>query len=315
MVFWQQMKRKEVISFMKAIRIVTRGIRDAFKSVVRNFSLSTAAITCSSITLVLVAVAMIISYNVRHITTDLEKELTIVVYMKDTATDENITELKNHLDQMKNNGNVESYKFKSKDEWKVEMKSYSDTFSTALEFLENNPLLNSFIITVKDVAYLKETTEQIKKNEMVASADYGEGMAENLVKVFDVVEKVTIILVFALVLVTAFLIGNTIKLTIFSRKSEIEIMRLVGASNISIRLPFLFEGLFLGVLGSIIPIIVTIYGYVLLYDHFNGYLFTQIVRLTEPFNFILYIAGLLLIMGSVIGMIGSYRAVRKYLKI
>lgn len=309
------MKRKEVILFMKAIRIVTRGIRDAFKSVVRNFSLSTAAITCSSITLVLVAIAMIISYNVKNITTDLEKELTIVVYMKDTATEENITELKNNLENMKQNGNVEDYKFKSKDEWKLEMKSYSDTFNTALDFLETNPLLNSFTIIVKDVTQLKETTEQIKQYETVASADYGEGMAENLVKAFDVVEKITILLVIALVLVTAFLIGNTIKLTIFSRKSEIEIMRLVGASNISIRLPFLFEGLFLGILGSLIPMIVTIYGYVLLYDHFNGYLFTQIIRLTEPFNFILYIAGLLLIMGAIIGMFGSYRAVRKYLKI
>lgn len=297
---------------MKAIRIFTRGIRDSLKSVIRNFSLSTAAITCSSITLILVAVAMVISYNVKNVTSDLERELTIVVYIKDTGTEENINELKASLDNMEN---VASYKYKSKDEWKLEMKNYSDTFNTALDFLETNPLLNSFTVTVKDVTHLKDTTEEIKKYDYVASADYGEGMAENLVKVFDVVEKVTIIIVLALVLVTAFLIGNTIKLTIFSRKSEIEIMRLVGASNISIRLPFLFEGFFLGILGSIIPILVTIYGYVLLFDHFNGYLFTQIIRLAEPFNFILYVSGLLLIIGAVIGMLGSYRAVRKYLKI
>ncbi len=297
---------------MKAIRILIRGIRDAFKSVVRNFSLSTAAITCSSITLILVAVAMIISYNVKNITQDLEKELTIVAYIKNSGTNENINTLKASLDAMEN---VENYKFKSKEEWKLEMKTYSDTFSTALEYLETNPLLDSFTITVKDVTSLKETTEEIRKFEFVSSADYGEGIAENLVTAFDVIEKVTLVLVLALVLVTAFLIGNTIKLTIFSRKSEIEIMRLVGSSNISIRLPFLFEGLFLGILGSIVPILVTIYGYVLLYDHFNGYLFTQILRMTEPFNFILYVSMLLLIIGAVIGMVGSYHAVRKYLKI
>ncbi len=297
---------------MKAIRIFTRGIRDSLKSVIRNFSLSTAAITCSSITLILVAVAMIISYNVKNITSDLEKELTIVVYIKETGTEENINELKSNLDTMEN---VASYKYKSKDEWKLEMKTYSETFNTALDYLDTNPLLNSFTVTVKDVNHLKDTTEEIKKYDYVESADYGEGMAENLVKAFDVIEKVTIVIVLALVLVTAFLIGNTIKLTIFSRKNEIEIMRLVGASNISIRLPFLFEGFFLGILGSIIPILVTIYGYVLLYDHFNGYLFTQIIRLAEPFNFILYVSGLLLIIGAIIGMLGSYRAVRKYLKI
>ena len=297
---------------MKAIRIVTRAIRDSFKSVFRNFSLSTAAITCSSITLVLVAVAMIISYNVKNITTNLERELTIVVYLKEDRTNENVEKIKRELPQMEN---VEKIEYKSKEEWKLELTEYSDTFSQALEFLDTNPLLDSITVTVKDVNHLKETTEQIKKYDFVSSADYGEGMAENLVSVFNVVEKVTIIIVAALVLVTAFLIGNTIKLTIFSRRGEIDIMRLVGASNISIRLPFIFEGLILGILGSIIPVLVTIYGYVLLYDHFNGYLFTQIIRLVEPFNFILYVSIILAIIGAIIGMFGSYRAVRRYLKI
>ena len=297
---------------MKAIRILTRGIRDAFKSVFRNFSLSTAAITCSSITLILVAVAMIISYNVKSITNTLEKELTIVVYLKEDARDEEIETLRNDLKKMPN---VEDHSYKSKEAWKLEMKEYSDTFSQALEFLDTNPLLDSITVIVKDVNNLKETTEQIRKYPYVSSADYGEGMAENLVSIFDVVEKVTILIVIALILVTAFLIGNTIKLTIFSRRGEIDIMRLVGASNISIRLPFLFEGLILGILGSIIPILITIYGYVLLFDHFNGYLFTQMIRLVEPFNFILYVSASLLIIGAVIGMFGSYRAVRRYLKI
>lgn len=297
---------------MKAIRILTRSIRDAFKSVIRNFSLSTAAITCSSITLILVAVAMIISYNVKNITGDLERELTIVVYLKEETSPEQIENLNQILDNM---SNVAMYKYKSNEEWKLEIKDSSDTFSSALEYLEKNPFLNSYTITVKEVKDLKITSEEIKKLEFIESADYGEGIAENLISAFNVVEKITIIIVGALILVTAFLIGNTIKLTIFSRKSEIEIMRLVGANNITIRLPFLFEGFVLGIIGSIIPILVSIYGYVLLYDHFHGYLFTQIITLVEPFHFIIYVAFILLGLGAVIGMFGSYRAVRKYLKI
>lgn len=297
---------------MKAIRIFGRGIRDSFKSVFRNFSLSTAAIACSSITLILVAVAMILSYNVNNITKTLEHELSIVVYLNEYATEEQKNSLISSLDNMEN---VESYVFKSKDEARLEMKNSSETFNITLEYLEENPLLDSFIVTVKDVTSLKETSLEILKNEFVESADYGEGMAENLIAAFQVIEKVTIIIVIALVLVTAFLISNTIKLTIFSRRNEIEIMRLVGASNISIKLPFIFEGLILGFLGSLIPIVVTIYGYVILYDHFNGYIFTQIIKLVEPFNFILYVALALLIIGSIIGMFGSYRAVRKHLKI
>lgn len=297
---------------MKAIRILGRGIRDSIKSVFRNFSLSTAAIACSSITLILVAVAMILSYNVKNITKDLEHELTIVVYLNKETTEEQQQELKSSLDKM---SNIDSYTFKSKDEWRLEMKNSSETLNKTLEYLTENPLLDSFIINVKDAKHLKETSTEILKHEFVSSADYGEGMTENLVASFEVIEKVTIIIVIALILVTAFLISNTIKLTIFSRKSEIEIMRLVGASNTTIKLPFIFEGLILGILGSLIPIVVSIYGYVIIYDHFNGHIFTNLIKLVKPFNFILYVSLLLVIIGSVIGMFGSYRAVRKYLKI
>lgn len=293
-------------------RILKRSIRDSFKSVFRNFSLSVAAIACSTITLILVAVSIIVSYNVNSITDKLEEELTIVVYLKKDVTDEQIEGLKTNFVQLKN---VEEVEYKDKEDWKLEMKEYSETYSVALDYLDENPLLDSFVVKVKEVEHLKETTKEIRKFEYVESASYGEGMAENIISAFNIIEKVTIIIVLALVFVTAFLISNTIKLTIFSRRNEIEIMRLVGASNTTIKLPFIFEGFILGVFGSILPILVSIYGYVLLYDHLNGYLLTQLIALVKPFNFVLYVSLILLIIGSVIGMFGSYRAVRKYLKI
>lgn len=297
---------------MKALRILIRSIRDSFKSVGRNFSLSMAAITCSTITLILVAVSIIVSYNVREVTNTLEKELTIVAYVKKEATEENLKELKQSLDNM---NNVEKYVFKSKEEWKADMQNESDTLNITLNYLESNPLLDSFIITVKDAKDLKTTTERIRKYEFISSAEYGEGMVENIIGIFDIVSKGTIVIVIALILVTAFLISNTIKLTIFSRKNEIEIMRLVGASNSTIKLPFIFEGFILGILGSIIPIITTIYGYNIIYDKLGGHVFSNIITLVQPFNFVFYVALILLTIGSLVGMFGSYRAVRKHLKI
>ena len=297
---------------MKMFRYLKRGLRDSFKSVFRNFSLSVAAVACSIITLILVAVSIIVSYNVDSITKTLESELTIVVYLKKDVPDEQIENLKSSFVKMKN---VEEVEFKDNEEWKLEMKEYSETYSTTLDYLEENPLLDSFIFKVKDVNYLKETTDAIREFEYVESANYGEGMAENLISAFSIIEKVTIFIVLALVFVTAFLISNTIKLTIFSRRNEIEIMRLVGTSNSTIKLPFVFEGFILGFLGSIIPILITIYGYVLLYDHFNGYILSPIITLVKPFNFVIYVSVILLVIGCVIGMFGSYRAVRKYLKI
>ena len=92
-------------------------------------------------------------------------------------------------------------------------------------------------------------------------------------------------------------------------------MRLVGASNTAIKLPFVFEGFILGVLGSIIPIALSIYGYVFLYNETGGYIFTRIITLVEPFPFVLIVSVILLVIGSLVGMLGSWRAVRKYLKI
>ena len=144
---------------------------------------------------------------------------------------------------------------------------------------------------------------------------YGDGMVDQLVTVFKVVERVCIIAVLALILMTMFLIINTIKLTIFSRKREISIMRLVGASNFAIKLPFVVEGMILGFLGSILPVCVTIYGYYAFYNYFGGSLFTSLIQLVNPEPFI-YIVSLIVIgIGILVGMIGSSRAVRKYLKV
>lgn len=297
---------------MKALRILSRSIRDSFKSVFRNFSLSIASILCTTITLILVAVAIFLSYNVHEVTTTLEHELTIVVYYKQDVTDEQKIELENALKTM---DNVDSYETKSKDEWKAEMQKESDTLKTTLDYLEENPLLDSVIVTVKNVSDLSETANRIREFDFVSSAEYGEGMVENVIGIFDAISWGTFGMVIALVLVTAFLISNTIKLTIFSRKTEIEIMRLVGASNSAIKLPFIFEGFILGVFGSIIPILISIYGYVLLYNKTGGYVFTKIITLVEPFPFVIILALILLLIGSLVGMFGSWRAVRKHLKI
>ena len=304
--------RKEVIKQVKAFRIFGRSIRDSFKSVFRNFSLSIASILCTTITLVLVAIAIIISANINHITKDLEEELTIVVYAKADTPDERLDAIEKEI---KNISNVTNVTAKSKEEWRVEMQGYSDTLNTTLDYLDENPLLDSFIVTVKNVDDLRPTALKIRDIENVESANYGEGMVEDIISVFDIVQTVTLVMVIALVVVTAFLISNTIKLTIFSRRSEIEIMRLVGSSNTSIKLPFVFEGFLLGVLGSIIPIIVMIYGYLIMYEQVSSSSSFSIIELVRPMPFVLITSLILLLIGSIVGMFGSARAVRKYLKI
>ena len=92
-------------------------------------------------------------------------------------------------------------------------------------------------------------------------------------------------------------------------------MRLVGAGNFSIKMPFVIEGMVLGMIGSIIPILIVIYGYFALYKHFDGQLFSPLIKLISPEPFIYIVSLVILVIGIVVGMIGSYKAVRKYLKV
>lgn len=304
--------RKEVIRQMRAFRIFFRSIRDALKSVVRNFSLSFASIMCTTITLILVAVAVVAAANVNNATKLIEDELTIVTYLKKDVTEEQIDNIKSEISSYKN---VEEVTFKSKDEWKLEMSEYDDSFKTVLDYLDENPLMDSFVLKVNDVKKLSETSEYIKAINGVDTVKYGEGMVEQVISVFDIVQKIVVVVVIALVVVTSFLVSNTIKLTIFSRRNEIEIMRLVGASNITIKLPFLFEGFIIGLIGSIIPVCITIYGYVILYSRMHGKLLSNMIMLIKPYPFVFWVSLIVIAIGALVGMYGSIKAVRKYLKV
>ena len=180
---------------------------------------------------------------------------------------------------------------------------------------KSNPLQDSFLVKVNEINGMGKTADEIEKLDKVNLVKYGEGSVEELVKIFDLVKKICYIAVAALVLVTIFLVSNTIKITIQSRKREIEIRRLVGASNSFIRRPFFFEGIILGFLGSIIPIVVCCYGYSYLYDKLGGQIFSPIIALIKPASVIYIVLLALLIIGVVVGAFGSYKAVRKYLKI
>lgn len=302
---------------MKIFRIIGRSISGAAKSIARNFSLSMASITCTVITLILVSLGLLVSYNVNNITKDIEKELTIVVFMQKDITEE---ELKTTEEKLKKIDNIEKVTYTSKETIKNDMMSEYPSFSKMMDSWKDNdnPFQDSYIIKVKDVRDINETVTTIKNLDKIDLVKYSESTIGELIKIFDAIKTGTIILVVGLILVTAFLINNTIKITIFSRRNEIDIMRLVGTSNTVIKLPFLFEGLFIGVLGSIIPILVTIFGYNYAYNALSSLgtsNLLSVIKLVNP-DAIVYKASLIiLIIGAVVGMFGSVKAVRKYLTV
>ncbi len=301
---------------MKLLRMLGRSIRDAFKSVFRNFSLSLASISCIAITLIIVAVSIVVSFNVENFTQEIERDLTIVVFVDNDATQEEVNNVKQELEKI-NEINKKEIVYKDKNSIKNDMAKESEVFNTVMaEWDEkDNPLKDTFQVKVKNAEKIGVTADKIKKIKKVSVVRYGEGMVEKMISSFETIKKITYIAVIALILVTIFLIINTIKLTIFSRKREISIMRLVGASNFTIKTPFIIEGMILGMIGSLLPIGLIIFGYPALYDKLGGYVFSPLVKLIGSASFVYTTSLIVLVIGIIVGMIGSASAVRKYLKV
>lgn len=301
---------------MKLLRMLGRSIRDAFKSVFRNFSLSLASISCIAITLIIVAVSIVVSFNVENFTQEIERDLTIVVFVDNDATQEEVNNVKQELEKI-NEINKKEIVYKDKNSIKNDMAKESEVFNTVMaEWDEkDNPLKDTFQVKVKNAEKIGVTADKIKKIKKVSVVRYGEGMVEKMISSFETIKKITYIAVIALILVTIFLIINTIKLTIFSRKREISIMRLVGASNFTIKTPFIIEGMILGMIGSLLPIGLIIFGYPALYDKLGGYVFSPLVKLIGSASFVYTTSLIVLVIGIIVGMIGSASTVRKYLKV
>lgn len=309
---------------MKAFRIFIRNISSALKSITRNFSLSFASIICTTITLIVVAIAVVLTANINNFTKDLENTLTIITYIEKDATQEEIDIIKGKLKEItaiKQDEIVYKTKEQLKEETIAAMCDKEDENTSSLCKImkgwnaETNPLESEFIISVKDVEDLGTTAETISKIDGITNVQYSKDIVEKMIPIFNSVENLSIIIIVGLVLVSTFLICNTLRITIFARRSEIEIKRLVGTSNFVIKLPFVIEGLLLGMIGAIIPIVTTIWGYVIAYNKLNGHLFTDFIKMIDPLPFSLYVSVVLIIIGGIVGFIGSSLAVRKYLKI
>ena len=168
---------------MKIFRMLGRSVRDAFKSVLINFSLSLASISCITITLVIVAVSVIASFNVQNFTKEIESDLTIVAFLDKDATSDDVADIKKELNSMKN---IETFTFKGKEDVKDEMSKESEVFSSVMSewSKEDNPLKDTFQIKVKDATKISKTAKSIKNIEKVSLVRYGEGMVDKLVKAF-----------------------------------------------------------------------------------------------------------------------------------
>ena len=293
-------------------RKIGRSFKEAFWGITHHVAMVISTANAVTITLVLVSVLSLLIANISQITYDVEDDIQLYVKIENEVLDEDIQSIQNKISRI---AGVEGIEYSDADnELDRFIAAYGEAGKIYEIYRQDNPLSRVFIIKVANGYSLAELSTQISTVEGIQSVHFGGATVEDFVKLLNGIREVGTIFVIALALLAIFLIYNTIKITINSRKEEIGIMRLVGATNSYIRSPLVLEGMFIGILGSIIPILLTIFGYNYIYTSLNGQLVSGILKLIDVFPFTLWVSLLVLVAGVTVGVIGSYISATIYLR-
>ncbi|OCN06222.1 hypothetical protein A4S06_00465 [Erysipelotrichaceae bacterium MTC7] len=296
---------------IRVIKSIPYNIKKAWKSIIRNLGASVSSVFAVTITLILIMLFAVAAFNVSSFTKNIETHIQVLARVDAIVEESQIPELEA---QLKAIDHVVDVRYSSASEQLDLLIQDEKSKGKYNSFKNSNPLPAAFYVDAdqgKNVANIKK---QILKIDGIMDANYGGDSVNTMIKGFNSIRLYGGVFIGALSFLAMFLISNTIKINIHNRREEIAIMRNVGASNGFIKAPFLFEGIFIGIFGSIIPILLTIFGYGFVYDALGGNLLTSMFKLLPPIPFVLYLSGILLVIGILVGFIGSLLAVNKNLK-
>lgn len=297
-------------------RTYGRHWKQGLKNLGRNGWMTFASVSSVTVALVLVGFFMALMLNLNHVANTIKGQVEVKAYIDQTASHTQINKMEKKIKALPHVGTV---KYVSKKEGLNQLiKSMSEHGQEApvLQSLKSeNPLPNSFVVKAKNPTDTAAVANEIKPLNNISRVNYGQKTVKKLFHVTNIARDIGLVLICGLLFTAVFLIGNTIKLTIVSRRTEIEIMKLVGATNWFIRWPFFVEGLLLGVMGAILPIFILVEGYSYLYGFFYRHYSTVFVGLLPLNPEISYLAAGLGLIGACIGVWGSVTSVRKFLKV
>ncbi len=284
----------------------------AWRSIVRHVSLTFSSATAVSVTLLIVGLLVLIAGNINSFTKNIEQDFQIQATISPGSEGEaQIAELKQQIEALEG---VKNVAFSSKEEELDQLIEENGEMFSYYAGEDRNPLYDVFLIDLSDPQQIIDICDALEHMEGIVSASYGGDGITVMVDVFEGLRLGGGIFVLFLGLLAVLLIKNTIKMTIQTRQEEIAIMRNVGASNWYIRMPFIIEGMYIGVLGALIPIIIVCGGYYLVYEAFGGIFLSSMFVMVSAWPFAALVSLLILSVGIAVGMIGSSLAVGKYLR-
>ncbi|MCD8509763.1 MAG: permease-like cell division protein FtsX [Bacillus sp. (in: Bacteria)] len=294
-------------------RTLVRHLQEGGKNIIRNGWMTFASISAVTVMLLVVGAFLLLIMNVNHFSTSLEEDVEVRVFIELTASEENQQQLYGEIESI---DGVDSITFVPKEEGLDSLISSLGEQGDIFETLrDENPLNDVFVVQAENPEETEVLALEIMELAHVETVEYGKDIFEQLFAATDFIRNIGFALILGLMFTAMFLIANTIKLTIVARKREIQIMKLVGATNGFIRWPFFIEGLLLGVLGAIIPIVILAYSYGRFYGSVGEQTGIDFFTFLAPNPLTYHMAMLLLGIGAFVGIWGSMMSVRKFLRV
>ena len=300
------------------IRTWKRMARQGFLSLFRNRVMSLASICAIAAALFVLGLIMAVVMNINNIVAGLESKVEITIFLK---ADTQSSDIERMEQQIKGWEGINEFDYISKDEaletWREEwgdMKYLLDGYNS-----ENNPLPDSFHITVEKPEYVESVVQKAKGFSAVEKVQYSKDVVDSITSIASTTRLFGMIIVIVLIIMSMVIIYNTIRISVFSRRREVNIMKYIGATDWYIRWPFLIEGLVLGIIGAVISGGLTAGVYSLLLKRISsspmqGNLFSQFQLLSLD-SIVYPIAGLFLLVGGTVGITASLLSIRKHLKV
>ena len=291
--------------------------RDTIQSIKRNRVMSLASVFSIMAALMILGFFLIMTINVQQTAANVESNLKIQVFLKQDCTEEDKAAI---VTAMEENPLIASVQFETRREalgyFSESLDEYSDLLSSYDE--TNNPMPESYVIRVLNADEMGTVKQQIidLENPGIEYVKYGEEYVEALTNFNEFAQILSVIVIIVLSIISFFLIYNTIKITVFARRKEIRIMKYVGATDMYIRLPFVFEGMSLGIIAALVALLALRSSYFAVLGFLNGSALMSFSNTLANPNFVIsQLVVFFLVYGVAIGAIGSIFAIRKFLDV
>lgn len=287
-------------------------IKEGFRNIWSNRMMSIASIAVLMSCLVMIGSASMLFVNIESLLGKIEEENVVMAFVEDGTSDADLEVMKEELENI---SNVKDVDFQSKeDAWEEQLNTMEEAQAEFFQGLSKDiPLPDAYKVTIDDLSIFDETVEKVRGINHVETVRENKELAEKLVTIRQGVTVISIVIVAVLFAISMFIISNTIRLTVYSRRLEISIMKSVGATNGFVRLPFVVEGMILGILSGVISLFLVFGIYQLVGVQFKDLFDSIQLKLVDFWDYAIYMLLAFIGIGILSGVGGSMITMRKYL--